>query len=132
MDEYTKRSELRKSIAKEFLDILQSETGDWLVRAYIYGSTARNSCRELSDIDILLITKKDFTFIHDVALVKFFLEDKYGIPIHPLFHYDTDSIYGKIRSKLSENDFYIFSLFQVLDKPHLVYPEHFINVAYVK
>ena len=51
---FSKLAKRRISIAKEYLDKLKEKMGEHLIYAYLYGSTAKNTPRKDSDIDIFL------------------------------------------------------------------------------
>lgn len=130
MNKYQERSKLRISIAKEYLDNLKEKLGKNLERSYLYGSTVRYCCRELSDIDIILEVKQnDSKLVEIVETLSKEYELKYRIPLSAYYRLTTDSIDEKVRKNLS-NEFWIFSFRDILSRPYLKYPEQFINITY--
>ncbi|RKZ22401.1 nucleotidyltransferase domain-containing protein [bacterium] len=49
----------RMEMAERMLNILKEKLGDELVSYAVFGSTARGTAREMSDIDVIVIVKKD-------------------------------------------------------------------------
>ncbi|MEK7506422.1 MAG: nucleotidyltransferase domain-containing protein [Patescibacteria group bacterium] len=58
IDSFTELARKRISLAKEYLDKLKEKMGDCFLYAYLYGSTAKNTCHKESDIDLILVVKK--------------------------------------------------------------------------
>lgn len=87
---------------KKYLEPIKKATKELLpdAEAYIFGSALTGKLVAASDIDILIVTGKDFTNQRERAVIVIGIEDKVGLPyVHPFeFHLLTIEEYERFIS----------------------------------
>ncbi|MER3433067.1 MAG: nucleotidyltransferase [Leptolyngbya sp. ERB_1_1] len=64
-----------QNILSELRQYLQQEYGDRLTHIVLYGSQARNSATDQSDIDVLAVLDDSFDFVQEVKRTNDFISD---------------------------------------------------------
>lgn len=84
---------------KQFLEPIKKACFDFLPNAqiYLFGSALRGELVAASDIDILIVTEKEFKNQMERAKIIIGIEDKVGLPfVHPFeFHLMSTTEYSK-------------------------------------
>jgi len=90
---------MKQQAIKEFADLVRKRYGDKIEKIVLYGSTARAENNADSDIDILVLSDKQYNFLQrELSFLAFDIGSKYGFEIsvqnYDLSHYQKFSNYS--------------------------------------
>jgi predicted nucleotidyltransferase len=71
---------------------------------YLFGSSARDSARDDSDIDLFVDYRENFSLV-DLADIKLYLEDRLGVPVDVTTR---DSLHPMLRERIEKSAIRVF------------------------